>query len=150
MNIRFSARVTSILVTLGWGTSTAALTLGIIFIGYLLPRNINGGGLYSQVINASPIPLWLFYVGNFVICLVAALIISDFSTTIVSFFFSYLLAGIITYAVLALPDFLGCCGGVLVAAAVSFTFGAFFPYLLVVNLAGTIAGLALSEHFSYW
>jgi hypothetical protein len=150
LNFRFSTKIKTLLLVLGWATSTSALTLGTIFLGYLLPKNISsGGGNYSQVINASPVPLIVFYLGSFAVCVLAAMVISDMSTTIVSFFFSYAGAAIITCIVLALPDSLGgCCGGVLEATAVTFTFGAFFPYLFFVNLAGIIVGTALAEHFS--
>jgi hypothetical protein len=148
MKVRIRSTITPIFAVLGWTISTAALTLATIFLGYLLPRNINGGGLYSEVLNASPIPLWIFFIGNFAICVLAAVVISDFSKTLLSFFPSFIGAAIITYLVLALPDFLGCCGGALEEAALGFVFLAFFPLLLIVNLLGTLVGMMVSEHFS--
>ncbi len=146
MNIRLPIRLKPFFIMLGWATSTAALTLGTIFLGYLLPKNINGGGLLSEVINASAIPIWIFYVGNFAICILAALVISDLSTSLISFFVSYLGAGIITYVVLALPDLLGCCAGSLAESAIGFTLIAFFPFLFFVNLTGTLLGVWLNEY----
>jgi hypothetical protein len=138
------------LIVIGWATSMAALTLATIFEGLLLPKVIGaGGGLLSEVVNASPLGLWTFYIGNFSVCVLAAMVISDFGTAIVSFFPSFLGAALITYLVLALPDFLGIYPfpGVLQESAAIFTFGAFFPLLLLVSLAGTIVGIGLGEHF---
>ena len=145
MKIRLAKTFTPVLSVLGWAISTAALTLATVFLGYLLPRNINGGGLYSEVLNASPIPLWIFFVGNFAICVLAAVVISDISKTLLSFFASFMSAAIITYLVLSLPDFLGCCGGALEEAALGFVLVAFFPGLLITNLLGTFFGILLAE-----
>ena len=147
MRLRLIREAKSVLVILGWGTSTSGLAVSLIFSGYLLPKNINGGGLYSGVINASLLPVWIFYIGNFAICILAAIVIADASRTILSFFPSYLVAAAITYMVLSLPDFLGCCSGVLEGAAVSFTLTAFFPYLFLVDFVGTLAGVAVNERF---
>ncbi len=147
MKLRSMKTFKPLLVVFGWAVSTAALTLGTIFLGYLLPRDINGGGLYSEILNASPVPLWIFYVGNFAICVLAAFVISDLSATIVSFFPSFVGAAGIAYVVLALPDLLGCCGGVLEESAIGFVLVAFFPRLFIVNLAGTFVGAVLEERF---
>lgn len=148
MNIRIPQRLRPILVILGWSTSMAAFTLTTIFQGQLLPKNINGGGLYSQVINANPITLWIFYVGNFATCVLAAMVISDAAKTLIAFFASFIGSAIITDLVLALPDLAGIypVTGALQEAAVIFTLTAFFPLLLLVTLSGTIVGIALGEH----
>ncbi|HYU88571.1 MAG TPA: hypothetical protein VEL52_07785 [Candidatus Bathyarchaeia archaeon] len=148
MNIRLATKFQPLLVTLGWAASTAALTIGMIFLGYLLPKDINGGGQYNEVINANPLPLWIFYIANFAICILASFILSDISTTLVSFFGSYVGAATITYVVLALPDIAGCCRGTLEEASIGFVLVAFFPQLLVTELTGTLLGVALGEHYS--
>jgi hypothetical protein len=150
MKIAIFRRLRPILIIVGWAASMAALTLGTIFQGLLLPKVIGaGGGLLGEVVNASPLGLWIFYLGNFGVCILAAMVISDFGTAIVSFFPAFVGAAVITYIVLALPDFLGIYPfpGVLQESAGIFTLGAFFPLLLVVSLAGTIAGISLGEHF---
>lgn len=149
MNVRLLTWSKYVLLILGWGTSTAALTLATIFQGLLLPRNINGGGLYSEVVSSNPIWLVIFYLGNLTICLVAAMAISDVSRALVSFFASFLVAAGITDLVLALPDFLGIFPfpGALQEAATIFTLTAFFPVLLLVNFAGTILGISLAERY---
>jgi hypothetical protein len=136
------------MIVLGWATATAALALFTIFQGQLLPKNIiTGGGQYAEVLSPNPIWLWIFYSGNFAICVLAAMVIADMGETLVSFFASFLGAALITGLVLALPDLLGIFPypGALEQAAVIFTFGAFFPLLFLVDFAGAIAGAALAE-----
>jgi len=148
MNLALQGRLKLLLTVLGWATSSAALTLAMIFLGYLLPKNINGGGgLYGSVINASQIPLWIYYVANFSLCVLATVMISDMSRSLLSFFASYFVAAVITVTILSLPDYFGCCGGALQGAAVSWTFVALFPYLFLIELAGTFTGIGLAEHF---
>lgn len=140
---QISSGATSILVILGWATSSASLALYAMFQGYLLP--IAGGGTVTSFgIGPIPIPVLIFYLGNFGLCILAAIVIADTTKSVLSFFPSYVGAWIITYAVLILPDVLGCCGGVLELSAVSFTLTAFFPYLFVTELAGTFLGMAIS------
>lgn len=149
MNLRFVRGLKPFLVVLGWAASTAALALATIFQGALLPKNINGGALYGTVVNASPLPIWFFYVGNFAVCIIATMVISDAGKALVSCFPSYVGGAIITYFVLVLPDFVGSYDPqqVLQESASIFTFTAFFPVLLIVNLGGTIAGIAVAERF---
>ncbi len=135
-------------IVLGWATAVAAVTLFTIFQGQLLPRNIiTGGGQYAEVISANPVWLLIFYLGNFAICLLAALVVRDLTETLLGFFSSFVLAAIITYLILALPDILGIFPypGALEQAAVIFTFGAFFPFLFFVNFVGSMAGLFLAD-----
>lgn len=147
MNLRIFNRAQIPLVVAGWATITAALTLFTIFNGQLLPRNINGGGLYTEVLNASPLGLWAFYLGCFGISLLCAMILADASKALICFLPAYVGAAMITFLVLALPDFIGVYDPlqVLQESAVVFTFGAFFPLLLLVNFSGTILGIALGE-----
>jgi len=97
--------------------------------------------------HVSPSKVEAFYLGNFAICLFAAMTVSDASRALVSFFASFVLAAIITDLVLALPDLLGIfpIPGALQEASIIFTFTAFFPISLLVDLAGTIVGISLSE-----
>ena len=132
------------LIILGWATSIAALTLWAIFLGYLLPKNVTGGGFLSAVVNASIVPITIFFLGSFGICAFAAVVISDTQRTILSFFPSFVGAWIITYFVLILPDLMGCCLGTLELSAVSFTLVAFFPYVFFVDLMGTLVGMGIS------
>lgn len=148
MKIVTLPRLRPFLAILGWSVSTAALTLATIFQGLLLPKVYgSGGGFLDEVVNGNPIWAWTFYLGNFGISILAVMFISDLGTSIVAFFLSYVGAGCITYAVLALPDFMGVFPfpGALEGSAVTFTFGAFFPLLLLIDLVGTIVGAALGE-----
>jgi hypothetical protein len=149
MKIRLHPTLKLIFVVLGWATTCAALTLFTIFNGQLLPRNINGGGLYSDVLSASPLGLWIFYVGNFAISVLAAMVISELGKSLISFLPSYLGAAMITFLVLAAPDFAGIYDPqqVIQESAVIFTFTAFFPLLLLVSFSGTIVGNAIGERF---
>jgi hypothetical protein len=144
MRLRILGILRHPLIILGWATSIAALTLWAIFLGYLLPKNVTGGGFLSAVVNASIVPLATFFLGSFGICAFAAVVISDTNRTILSFFPSFVGAWIITYFVLILPDLLGCCFGALELSAVSFTLVAFFPYVFFVDLAGTLVGMGIS------
>jgi hypothetical protein len=149
MKVRIPRGFKIFLVVLGWSTSSAAFALATIFQGQLLPRNINGGGLYADVTNGDPLVLLLFYGGSFAISILAALVISDVGVSLASFFSSYIGTGLITYFVLGLPDLFGVYDplGVIQGSAVTFTFTALFPLLLFVSLAGTVAGMALAERF---
>jgi hypothetical protein len=140
----------SLLVILGWATSCAAVTLATIFQGLLLPKNINGGGLYSQVVAGNPFALLAYYAGNITISIIAVIYISDAGKSLISFFASYVGTGIITYLVLGLPEFVGVYdpSGVIIESAGIFTFTAIFPVLMVVNFAGTFLGILLSERLS--
>ncbi len=136
-------RFKPLLVVLGWATSLASLTLGVIFQGLLLP---NASELLPESYGASSLWLWIFYLGSFGICLLAAMLISDFGQSVVSVFFAYGLTALIIFVVLALPDFLGIVpSGSLQEPAVSFTFNALFPFPLFVDFIGTIVGSALGE-----
>lgn len=61
--------------------------------------------------------------------------------------FAYLLTALIIFVVLALPDFVGIVqpSGILAEPSVTFAFNALFPYSLLVDLTGTVAGSAVSE-----
>jgi hypothetical protein len=149
VNISFLRRVKVPLIVLGWGASLASLTLGAIFQGYLLPTT--GGGLLPEVYGASPLWLWIFYLGSFGISALAATMIYDPAPAIIGFFFSYGICAILTFIVLALPEFIGIIqtNGVLQKVAILHTFSALFPIALLVDMVGSIAGVALGERFLY-
>jgi hypothetical protein len=149
MKVGMRRRIVSFLVVLGWAISSAAFTLGTIFQGQLLPRNINGGGLYGNVIAGNSLVLFIFFAGGFVVSLIAAMQIGDLEKSIISFFASYIGCAMITYAVLVLPDLAGVYdpAGAIAGSGVTFTFGAMFPLFLLFELAGTIVGVALGGAF---
>ena len=149
MIILILSRLRVPLVVLGWGTSLAALTLGTIFQGYLLPTT--EGGLLPQVYGASPAGLWVFYLGSFGISAVAAMVIYDAGPAIVAFFFAFGLTASLTATVLALPELIGTIqtNGVLQETSILNTFSALFPLALIVNLVGTLVGIALGERLLY-
>src|SRR5882672_3479597 len=141
-NISILHRFNNLLVVAGWGTTLAALTLGTIFQGLLLP---NPSELLPESYGANPLWLWVFYLGSFGTCVLAAMLIADFGQSIVSVFFAFGLNVFITFVVLALPDFSGIVQppGILQESAVLFTFNALFPFPLFVALFGTIVGSGL-------
>jgi len=142
MKLSLLHRFKLIFVVLGWSTSTAAVTLLMIFNGQLLPKGLGG-----FVVSPNPLLLGAFYLGCFAICVLATVIIGDLSEAIISFFVSYFGAAIITAVVLALPNLLGIFpySDALQHAAVIFTFDAFFPFVFLVNFAGSITGVYLAE-----
>jgi len=144
VNISILYRVKPLLVVLGWAASLATLTLGSIFQGLLLP---NPYELQPQQFGASPFGLWIFYIGSFGICLLAAMVISEVGQSLVSVFLAYGLTVFITFGVLALPDFSGIVQppGILQQSSLLFTFNALFPLPLFVDLVGTIVGSGLGE-----
>jgi len=75
------------------------------------------------------------------------MVIFDFAQSVVSFFFAFLLNALIIFFVLVLPDLLGIVQpqGTLQEPSVTFVFDALIPVSLFVDLAGTIAGSAISE-----
>src|SRR5215831_9619352 len=105
MNIRVISRLAPSLIVLGWASCIAALTLFTIFQGLLLPKNINGGGLYTEVVSPNPIWFVIFYLGNFLVCAFSAIVISDYvndiGRTMVSFFAAFGVAALITDTILA-------------------------------------------------
>ncbi len=146
-----SYRLKPALVTLGWGTSLAAITLWAVFQGLLLPRV--QGGLLPEVLESQTWRLAAYYAAIFGVSVLAAIILSDFGKALASFFASYGLGAVITYWVLALPGFTSPGTDVafrelLVRAAIDFTFRAFFPFPLFLELMATTLGVALAERFS--
>lgn len=145
MNISFPKWSKVPLIIIGWGTVLATLTLGAIFQGFLLPTV--GGGLLPEVYNAGPMILLIYYLGCFGVSALAAMVIYDAGRAIIGFFASYMLSGLLTFLVLALPELIGIVqtDGILEQAAVLHTFQAVFPIALIVDLVGTISGIALGE-----
>ena len=125
------------------------LTIGTIFQGQLVPKifGIGGGGL-SEVINADPTPLYIFYIGMFLVSILATALLNDIRYAIAGFFASLLLTAIFTYLVLDLPDMLGIVSsGSLQGASTNFVFYAIFPWTLMILLLGTVVGSAIGERY---
>lgn|GEM_PF-4730547 len=144
MNISILSRFKPLLVVVGWTTCLATLTISIMFQGLLLP---NASELSPETFGSSSLLFWLFYIGSFAICVLAAMVIFDFGQSIISLFFAFLLNALIILVVLVLPDLLGIVqpSGVLLQPSVTFVFDALIPVSLFVDLAGTIAGSAIAE-----
>ena len=144
VNISILYRFKPLLVIVGWAACLATLTLGIMFQGLLLP---NASELKPELFGSSSLLFWVFYLGSFGISVLAAMVISDFGQSVVSVFFAFLLTALIAFVVLVLPDFLGIVQppGVLQEPSVTFVFDALIPVSLFVDLAGAIAGSAISE-----
>ena len=149
MNISILSKLRLPLIVLGWGTSLAALTLGTIFQGYLLPTT--QGGLLPQVYGESPVGLWIFYLGCLGISALAAMAINDPGPGIIGFFISFGISAFLTAFVLQLPEAVGIVqsNGVLQETAILETFSAVFPLALIVDLVGTLLGLGLGERLVY-
>jgi hypothetical protein len=141
-------RLRPAVVTCGWGATLSAFTLGGIFQGQMLPSQ-PPGNLFPEVINAGPWGPATFYSGVFAVSILAAILLNEAGTALLSFFASYLLGATITYFVLALPGFVGAFNlpEVLDRTAIVFTFGTSFPLPLLVELLGTLVGVSLSERF---
>lgn len=136
-------RLKPIFVILGWATSSAAIVLAAIFHGFLIPHV----PFFRQGVAGADWALPAVYLGVFVISVLGALVIGDLGVAIGSFFTSYCLGIILTYFILVLPGYTGALPSpdVLVQAGVQFTFIAFFPALLLIELVGTLVGAALYE-----
>lgn len=81
----------------------------------------------------------------------ATMTINDPGPAIVAFFVTFGLDAFLTAFVLALPEVAGIVqtNGVLQETSILNTFSALFPLPLIVNLVGTLAGLALGERLLY-
>lgn len=149
MNLRLLIRLKPLLIVLGWSGTLTTLTIGTIFQGQLVPKifGIGGGGL-SEVINADPTPLYIFYGGSFLVSIVAALLLNDIRLAISGFFAAYVLTAVFTYLVLDLPELLGTTSpGSLQGVSTNFVFYALFPWTLLLLLVGTIFGTGLGERY---
>lgn len=136
------------LVVLGWAAALDAFTLWTMFQGLLLPQNVNGGGLQPEVLAGNPTVLGIFYLGILGSSVLASLVLADLGSAILSFFASYSLAAILTFVTLILPDVTGIYNDpsqLLTGAAVGFTFTAYFPFPLLIELVGTLLGVGLAE-----
>jgi len=144
-------KVKPVLVVLGWGTTIAGFVVGAIFQGLLIPQYEGGGDLQPEIIGRGPEGLVIFYIAIFAVSVIASLVMADFARGVGGFFASYALAAGLTYFMIALPGYVGAYQfpDVLTTLAVNWTFGAFFPLLLLVGFAATIVGSALAEHLGY-
>jgi hypothetical protein len=136
-----------ILVSLGWGITISSITLAAIFQGFLVPQGL--GKFLPEVTGGGQLGLAAFFASIFVVSILASFLINDVGKALFAFFASYVLAGAVTYFVLALPGFVGAYAApeVLVRVAIIFTFTASFPIPLVVELVGTLTGSWLAERF---
>jgi len=150
LNITFPKWLKIPLVTAGWGTVLATLTVGTIFQGFLLPTT--GGGLLPEVYNAGPLVLSIYYLGCLGASALAAMTIAEPGPAIVGFFASYGFSAFLTFIVLALPELTGVVqtNGILQEFAILHTFQAIFPIALLVDLVGTLLGLSLAERLLYF
>ncbi len=117
-----------------------------IFQGLLLPRV--QGGLLPEVVQSSPWKLAAYYLAWIGLAALAAIILKDLGTALVSFLASYGLGAVLTYWVLALPGQAGSDSAfreILVKASVNWTFNAFFPFPIFLGLGGTVVGMAIDE-----
>lgn len=140
-------KIRPVWVVLGWSTVITSFVIAAMLRGLLLPQLEGGGDLQTDVVNGGPWELALFYVGIFIVSLLAALVLADISRGIIAYFASYVFAAILTYFVLVLPDSLGSfpIPDALIGVSVKFTFDAFFPVLFLVGFIATIFGSALAE-----
>ncbi len=136
LNITFPQWLKIPLVTAGWGTVLAMLTVGT-----------TGGGLLPEVYNAGPLVLSIYYLGCLGASTLAAMTIAEPGPAIVAFFVSYGFSAFLTFLVLALPELTGVVqtNGILQEFAILHTFQAIFPIALLVDLVGTLLGLSLAE-----
>src|SRR5438093_12392758 len=95
----------TVLVTLGWATSLAAITLVGVFNGLLLPREL--GGLLPEVLGGSQWARWILYLAMLGTSILAALLINNPGLAFESYFVSYCVAGASTYLVLIIRELIG-------------------------------------------
>lgn len=118
-----------------------------MFNGLLLPQV--QGDLLPEITGRSPWDTAFVYLAIFFVAILAGSVINDLSKTIESFFASYGLSILLTYTVLVLPGYTGALPSpdLLIFAGVKFTFGAYFPILLLLELAGSLAGTAVAGSY---
>ncbi len=134
------------LVCLGWGTNMAAITLWMIFQGFLLP--------FIPLVGVRPVgyqsEIWwlaLYYSILVLISILPPMVIRDVGKSIIGFMLAYVIGGVIIYEVISLPSVNPGFRQLLISGAVSWTFTAIFPIPLFAGLLATIVGAGLGEHF---
>jgi hypothetical protein len=133
------------LITLGWGTCFAGVTLWAIFQGTVLPRLSTGP---PTIWLSEPLLLALYYSMIFGVSFLSGLYVGDLGKAIVVFLTSYLVSAIIIYEVLVFPGAISSDIGfreTLAKFAVNWTFNALFPFPLFLGLFGGIIGAGLQE-----
>lgn len=131
-------------MALAWGVSLAALALGQIFQGHLIPQQYYGGASSALISDAT-----IFYLEVLGLSTLAGLVIRDPQRAILSFIACYVVGGLITVIVLMLPGFVNALAipQLVFGMAIVDTFTALFPIPILVGLAGTFLGLVLSDRF---
>jgi hypothetical protein len=140
------ALVRPILVSLGWGTSFAAITLWAIFKGFPLPFTALEGSEPPGVQNE----IWwkiFYYSALIAISIISPMVIRDVGRSLGGYFLSYVVGGVIIYEVISLPSSQPGLGQLLIQGALSWTFTAIFPAPLFIGFVATIIGAGLAEHF---
>ena len=93
----------------------------------------------------------VFFLEILGVAILASFLIESGPRALVSFLLSFMTGMLIVYFVLTLPGLNGSFLGdpnALVALGIIFTFLVFFPFPLVLGLAGTLIGVALAEKYS--
>jgi hypothetical protein len=142
--IRIGRIASPVLVVLAWSISLAALTLGQIFQGHLIPQHYYGG-VSNELVSDSTI----FYLEVLGLSSLAGVVIQEAQRAILSFISCYVMGSLITCLVLMLPGFVNSTAipQLVFEMAIVDTFTALFPIPLLVGLAGTFLGLVLSDRF---
>jgi len=144
LRLRRSFRI--LLIVLGWSTTISGIILAAVFQGYLVPT-LHG----PYAIGGQPIFVVIYYLGVLAVSVLAAVLIDDPGSSILGFFFAFPSAWVIAFITLSLPATLGLIpvGEILVTTAISVTFAAFFPFVLIAGLVGTFLGIVLSERVNW-
>ncbi len=133
------------LVMLGWGTSFSAATLWAIFQGLLLPKaTISPPSIWQTELELTV----LYYLMIAGIAFLSGLCVGEMGKTIVAFTGSYVMAGIVVYAVLSAPGLNSldiAFRESLVKLSLSWAFVALFPIPLFLTLLSGILGAGLQE-----
>jgi hypothetical protein len=142
--IRVGRIAEPVLLVLAWSVSLAALTLGQIFQGNLIPQHYYGGAS-NELVSVSTI----FYLEVLGLSTLGGLVIQEPQKVILSFIGSYVIGSLVTCLVLMLPGFVNSTAipQLVFEMAIVDTFTALFPIPLLVGFAGIFLGLVLSERF---
>lgn len=135
-----------LLMILGWSTTISGIILAAVFQGYLVPT-LHG----PYAIGGQPIIVVIYYLGILAVSILAAVLIDDPGLSILGFFLAFPSAWVIAFIILSLPATLGVIpvGEILVTTAITVTFAAFFPFVLIAGLVGTFVGIVLSERVNW-
>ncbi len=128
---------------------TSAVVLAFVFQGYLVP------GLTS-VYRPPQDYVYIAYALILLVALVSGMMISDLGRVVGALFVSLALSATIEYSILTLPSTVGSVGpqalfevglAPLSDMAITIVFYSLFPLVLMLSLAGSIAGAVLGETY---